>query len=416
LCSIGADEERRTLVSKVGRRKLIGGACWVATLVVMAISGALAASSGEIGDNEATSPLLLGIILAYATVGLLLVLKVPDNRIGWIFSLGGLLASIWVTTQTYSEMTQTTGEPALGYVMSLNQVVYFPMILCLVALPLLLFPDGEVPSPAWRWVWWPVLGLAALAVLSGLFQPEFTQEVAGEVVQRVDNPFGIDAWAAFFDSTVGNLLGAALIVVGLLAPVAAMIYRVRRSDGVERLQLKWLAFSATFAAVGLTAVYIAQAWVPESSPWLQLLTAVGLLGVFGIPITAGLAITRYHLYDIDRLISRTITYGLLAGLLGAVYALGVFLLGSFAFAGEIQVVISTLAVAALFNPLRRRLQAVLDRRFSRSAFASQQVLAEFSHLIRDEVDTSTLVGDLLRIVDATLAPSRRAIWIREEPI
>ena len=230
---------------------------------------------------------------------------------------------------------------------------------------------------------------------------------------QVDNPVGIDAAAVISESTAVTVVGGILLLLSLLAPAAAMVYRFHRSKGVERLQLKWLALSATLAGVGLAIFYTAQQWVPESSPWLQLLAGVALAGVLGIPITAGIAITRNHLYEIDRLISRSISYGLLVGLLGAVYILGVFLLGSLAFKGEIQVAVSTLVVAALFNPLRRRLHDLLDRRFSRSSYSSPEVIDGFSHLIRDEIDVDTLVGDLLGVVDETMAPAQRAIWIRE---
>lgn len=400
-------------MSGIDRRKIIALSCWVLSLALFAASLAISLMGASMDSADSGSPVLLLIVLSFSTVGLMLVLKVPRNRMGWIFSLGGLLASAWLTSQSYLEAAKLNGWPGIPYVAWFNLAVYFPMILCLVALPLLLFPDGEVPSPGWRWVWWPIFGVASLAVLVTTIQPEYTDEVPGQGVYRVDNPFGTDALNGLLESTAMALLGALLLALALIGPAAAMVYRFRRSRGVERLQLKWLAFSATLSGVGLAVVYNAQGWVSESSPWLQVLTAVALIGVLGIPITAGVAITRYHLYDVDRLISRTIAYGLLVALLGVVYVLAVSVLGGLAFEGRVQVALSTLAVAALFNPLRRQLQHLLDRRFSRSVYAPQQVIDDFSHLIRDEIDVDNLVEDLLGVVDGTVAPSKRGVWIRE---
>ncbi len=398
---------------KSSRRKLIAFTCWVTTLVVLVASAIVALMSGGMGSDDPTGPLVLSIVLSFATVGLMLVLKVPNNRMGWIFSVGGFLAALWVLAETYYEAAKVNGWSGIGYAAWVSQTVYFPMILCLVALPLLFFPDGEVPSRGWRWVWWLVVTVSGLIVVTATIQPEFTEEVAGEIVYRVDNPVGIAAAAGISDSTAFIIVGGILLLLSLLAPAAAMVYRFHRSQGVERLQLKWLSLSAILAGVGLAIFYTAQQWVPDSSFGLQLLAGVALAGVLGIPITAGIAITRYHLYDVDRLISRTIAYGLLAGLLGAVYILGVFLLGSLAFKGEIQVAVSTLVVAALFNPLRLRLHDLLDRRFSRSSYSSPEVIDGFSLLIRDEIDVDILVDDLLGVVDETMAPAQRAIWIRE---
>ncbi len=397
---------------KLGRRKLTPIACWVATLALVVVALIIALRGGATEGNDSGGPALVLIELTFATVGLMLLLKVPGNRIGWTFSIGGLLAAVWVTTQTYFEAAKLNGWPGIGFVAWLNFAVYFPMILCLVAVPLLLFPDGEVPSRGWRWVWWPIVMVALLAVVSTTLQPEFTEQEARVVTYRVANPMGVEAAGRVLESTAISALGALLIVVSLLAPAAAMVYRIRRSKGVERLQLKWLAISASFAGLGLAFYYTVQQWVPESSLLLQVVLVVALIGVLGIPVTAGVAITRYRLYDIDRLISRTISYGLLVGLLGAVYVLAVFLLGSLPFEGQIPVALSTLVVAALFSPLRRRLQELLDRRFSRTAYTSQAVIDDFSRLIRDEIDVDSLLEDLLGVVDATVAPVGRAVWVR----
>ena len=289
----------------ISRRKLIAFTCWVATLMLMVTSLMIAVRGGVAEDGPAV---FLLIVLCFATVGLMLIMKVPDNRMGWIFSLGGLLAAIWMITQTYYETARVNGWPGVGYAVWLSQAVYFPMILCLVALPLLLFPDGEVPSRGWRWVWWVVSAMAVSAVVLITIQPEHTEEVAGEIVYRVDNPLGIEGAAGFLELTAMTVFAGTLLVrqafslqrlpwsIGSAGPKG---WSASSSSGLPSRQ-PW----PVSASVGL---YIAQLWVSEPSPWLDLLTTVALAGVLGIPVTAGVAITRYHLYDVDRLISRTIS-------------------------------------------------------------------------------------------------------------
>lgn len=184
---------------------------------------------------------------------------------------------------------------------------------------------------------------------------------------------------------------------------------------MERLQVKWLAYSAAIAAVGLSIIYIAEEVGSGPPPVvLTVVTVPALLGVLGIPITTGVAIVRYRLYDIDRLISRTLTYGLVIALLAGVYVLGVFVLGTM-LPGEdgVSVALSTLAVAALFNPLRRRVHNAIDRRFNREHYDAQAVVDELSDSLRDEVDMASLEDELLEVVDTTVQPVSAALWIRD---
>lgn len=376
--------------------------------LVVSILGGNFADTIPIGESA-----LFLIVVAFATVGLLLVRKVPDNRMGWVFLLGGMLGGIWLATISYAQVGYVNGWTGFDYAVWIDQSVYFPMIFSVVALPLLLFPDGQPPSPRWRWVLRYVIAFMLITAIGNALDPTLFLDLPDGTELVIDNPLG--GVAAFELTETGFYILLLAMGVGMLAPAAAMVSRFRHSTGVERLQLKWLAYSAVVAGVAMPAFYVVQAALPGAPFVLDFLLLVGLGGVLGIPITAGIAITRYRLYDIDRLISRTISYALLVGLLFGVYGLGVFLLGDLLpFEGGFPVAVSTLAAAALFNPLRRRLQESIDRRFSRNDYDPQEVLDEFSSKVSEEVDPDILATELLDVVDETMAPASTAVWIREE--
>lgn len=385
-------------------------------LAVLGIGTGVAISivGGSPSHGGVAAPVSMSIVLTFATVGLLLNIKVPSNRIGWVFLVGGALGGVWVAATTYTEQALVLGWAGLGYAVTASQGVYFPWILSLVALPLLLFPDGQVPTPRWRWVYWYVLGFAGFMAFASGVPLERSMELPDGSVIVVENPIGIEGWPHKPPDAFVPILLAGL-AFSLLGPAAAMIARFRRSTGVESLQLKWMAYSAGVAGLALPVFYSFEALASEVPLGIQVVSVVGLLGVLGIPISAGTAITRYRLYDIDRLISRTISYALLVGLLTSVYALGVFVLGDLLpFQGGVPVAVSTLAAAALFNPLRLRLHELIDRRFSRTDYDMERVLAEFGSRVSEEVDSNTLIIELLEVVEETMVPAGSAVWIRDE--
>lgn len=410
-------------------RRPLAYSLWVAAIATL-VAGVWIGLSGGWVEADGSAFVVVFIVLAYGTVGLMLVRKVPTNTIGWVFLTGALLLGFWIVGISYFDGALRNDWPGVEYAFIFQQTIYFPAILSLVALPLLLFPDGRAPSPRWRWVWLPILTLASMAVISNLSVPEqrdatqdirgvsseYLIEVDGEQVVRIENPFGgSETIKQAIDSDPGGLIYVAVVGGSLLGPVASMVYRFRRSTGVERLQIKWLAYSAAIAAGGLSIRYIAEGVISSPPPVvLTVVTVPALLGILGIPITAGMAIVRYRLYDIDRLISRTLVYGLVIALLVGVYVLGVFVLGTM-LPGEdgVTVALSTLAVAALFNPLRRRAQAAIDRRFYREHYDAQAVVDEFSDRLRDEVDMASLEDELLEVVDTTVQPVSAVLWIRD---
>lgn len=392
------------------KRRATAYLMWAVSVAGIAASLGISIVGRSFGGITAEGLVLILIVLAFATVGLLLARKVPENRMSWVFLTAGMLGGIWLAAVTYSEQGYVHGWAGFEYAVSINQIVYFPMILTLVALPLLLFPDGDPPSPRWSWALRYVYFFGVFIAAGGVLAPTLPLTV-GEQDLEIANPWGFGLQLPDFAFPI-IMAG---LVLSLLAPAAAMVYRFRRSTGVERLQLKWLAYSAVVAGVALPIFYALEAAVPDVPFVLDILLPIGLLGVLGIPITAGIAITRYRLYDIDRLISRTISYALLVGLLFGVYALGVFLLGDLLpFEGGVPVAVSTLAAAALFNPLRRRLQTTIDRRFSRTEYDPQEVLEDFSSRVSEEVDVDTLTDELLDVVDETMVPATAAVWIRED--
>jgi MFS family permease len=268
---------------------------------------------------------------------------------------------------------------------------------------LLLFPEGRLLSPRWRWaVWWSGASLTAVIVLVMLAPRNTVSELATSgLVSKlpVTNPLFGDRFAELIATY--RLAPYLLSAASYLPALIGLLLRFQRSRGTQRQQLKWFLFGGTLTMLGVLA------------PSAVFLAVTGI----GIPIGAGIAILKHHLYDIDRLINRTLVYGLLTALLGSVYALGVLVLGqlfgdigakppSWAVAG------ATLAVAALFQPARRRIQSAVDRRFNRRRYDAAKTIEAFSARLRDEVDLDTLSAELLAVVNQTVQPTKASLWLR----
>jgi hypothetical protein len=334
-------------------------------------------------------------------VGALIVAHRPGNTIGWIFSAIALLAITGALAQEYANYAFPT-LPGAVLAAWYASWTWFPTLgLALVFTPLL-FPDGRLASPRWRPVAW--LAGAVTAAITALTALQPTLQVTHD--RQVANPVGVSAIENPEQGPTGvvafNLLGL-LIVVAMVS----MVVRFRRSRGDERLQLKWF----TFAAALLPLVVLGDL-LPDTVSSLLLAAVIALL-----PVAAGIAILRYRLYEIDRLINRTLVYGLLTVLLAGVYAGLVLLLGqlsgglgdrtpSWVVAG------ATLAVAALFQPARQRIQAVVDRHFNRRRYDAARTVEAFSGRLRDQVDLDTLAAELLAVVDQTVQPTRSSLWLR----
>ena len=352
------------------------------------------------------------LVVAFALVGALVAGRQPHNPIGWILCTIGLSAGLVSFTHEYAQYALWTAPGSLpgGLLMAwFTGWVWAGGIPLLTTFLLLLFPDGHLPSPRWRPVAWlsalPIVLLCGpIAILSwpqrnpGLVEPG-----------RFDQP--AEGWVVPLLSVIGILLP----LCGL-ACVSALILRFRRARGVERQQLKWFTFAGAVAfAAFITADQLGGLGV-QLPLWM---TAILVMCVAAaIPTAVGIAILRYHLYDIDRLINRTLVYGLLTAILGLGYAATVLILGQL-FGGvggnppSWAVAAATLAVAALFQPARHRIQQAVERRFNRRHYDAAKTVEAFSVRLRDQVDLDTLSAELLAVVDQTMQPTRASLWLRQ---
>ncbi len=350
---------------------------------------------------------------AIGAVGFVVASRSPRNPLGWIL-LGG--ATFGVLSQDASfyvvaDYRLRHGGLPLGWVAVLAQPGWAAGIV-LSGLAVLLFPDGRPPSPRWRWVLWLYLAAAMLYLVGVLIAS--AGAIAGHDI-RVDasgnlmvisHPTGSSAWWGVVEAVFLPLL--AVCWAGSVAGQAASY---RRSSGVRRQQLKWLLAGSAIAGVGIPLAV----WLSAMHGILAGLAGgiAGACGQLGIPVCMGVAILRYRLFDIDRLVSRTLGYAIVTGLLVGVYA-GIVLLTTQVFRIHIPVAIagSTLAVAALFNPVRRRVQRAVDRRFNRTRYDADQTVAAFATRLKDAVDLDAVRDDLAGVVTHALEPAHVSVWIR----
>jgi hypothetical protein len=294
-----------------------------------------------------------------------------------------------------------------------------PAIFSAFAALLLLFPTGRLLSPRWRPVAWMMVGwIVGVAVGNFAYPPDS--------YLGVEAPVRLNQAAGQIMTMIGGLAWL-LVTLAVPAAAASLVVRFRRSRGQERQQLKWLAYAAALLGVGVLGVTLV-GFIDQlggvrpqfTGPVGIVLGGVAILGVTGLPVTAGMAILKYRLYEIDRLINRTLVYGLVTAVLAAVYAGLVLSIGQLS--GGIgteppsgAVAGATLAVAALFQPARRRIQQVVDRRFNRAKYNAAQTIQAFSTRLREQVDLDTLSSELLAVVDQTMEPTQVSFWLRPSP-
>jgi hypothetical protein len=342
-----------------------------------------------------------------ATVGALVASRRPHHRVGWLLVALGLSLAAFGFAFSYTRyglVARPGALPAADYLAGFATGTVF-INLSLAGFVLLLTPTGTLPSPRWRW--WARVQVAALVVafLTAALHPMPLYPEYPEI----GNPLGV---AAVADGPLAAAfpVGALLILVGLMAGAGSLLSRFRRARGLERLQLRWLAWGALLAAVALLVALTALAVEEGDSVVLQ--AAVGIC-VALLPLATGAAILRYRLYDLDRIISRTLAYGLLTVLLGLGYAGVVLGLGRLLPQGSsLAVAAATLAVAGVFQPARRRVQQTVDRRFNRRRYDTARTIQAFSARLREQVDLDTLSADLLAVVDHTMQPTQASLWLR----
>jgi hypothetical protein len=353
--------------------------------------------------------LLLTIaIVAMATVGVVLAIRVPANNVGWLLLVSGAILGIEFLGLAYAEGSITyaggswPGTAVAAWVYSNLFVV--PVLIMTVGIPLI-YPNGRLISPRWRLVVAVLVWSIVDAILRQGLRPGLIADT------KIENPFVV--------AEIQPLLNAihlpdAIGVVVLLSPIAAVAIRYRRGGAVERQQLKWLVAVTVAAVIAWSVVTVG------GLMRTQLVTTIGwyggLLAFAGFPIAIGIAVLRYRLFEIDRIISRTIAWAVVTGVLVAVFAGGVVALQAalvgFTQGETLAVAVSTLVAATLFQPLRRRVQRTVDRRFDRASYDGQRTVEAFAERLRDEVALDAVVADLHATVATSIKPSSFGLWLR----
>ena len=395
----------RTRANRDGSARRAIGA-WLATLVIACAAAALVVldRSSELQTTWGFAGFGVLMAITFGTVGLLISVRVRGNRIGWLFAaigLGSALQELIAAYVRYGGLVAPGSLPWVGQIAWFETWDWVPVAGGATTFLLLLFPDGRPPTPRWR----PVAGLAAGAILVASI---FLSIQPGPIdsVEFVDNPLGLN-----IGELAGPLGGTAFgaLVLAVVLSAMSMVVRFRRSRLIERQQLKWFASAAVVAGL----IFAGLGAVDSGNKAFQILTIVALLG---LPISAGIAILRYRLYDIDRIISRTIAYALVSAVLLATYgALIVVLqapLAAVTGSETILVALSTLVIATLFQPVLRHVRGAVDRRFDRRRYDADRTASAFADRMRNEVDIDRVTADLHGTTVAALAPVRIAVWVR----
>ncbi len=371
--------------------------------------------SSDWGTASALGGLVLFLpFLAFPLVGALIASRLPRNPIGWICLAAGLF---WMLIVLEDSIPAGSG-PYPVTIDALTQWMWIPPVGLLGIYLILLFPDGKLPSRRWRPLAWLSGVVMVLASVVITISPGDLPGHPG-----VRNPFGLEGNPMVAQWLPGAI---ALLPVCILASAFSLVWRYRHSGGEVRQQIKWVAFAASFVGLvyGITLVgglFLApDALTTEESPlWMALLQNTVLMSYAGVPIAVGVAILRYRLYDIDVVINRALVYGSLTASLILIYLGGVVVLQYVfrLFTGQqaqsqIVVVASTLAIAALFNPLRGRIQGFIDRRFYRKRYDAAKTLASFGGRLRDETDLARLGGELVEVTRETMQPAHVSLWLR----
>jgi hypothetical protein len=389
-----------------GTAVLVAVSLWVLMLVLVAAGVAMKAAGwkGDGGTGTASNVALTLAFVSFATMGAVVAARVPQNPLGWLFLAIGLLAALSVLSEYYAFRGLVERPGSLSLALPVAWVyawLWYPTVILLLFVPLL-YPSGRVPGPRWRLLLTAEIVFALVVTALYMLDPGRLDDD-----KRLPlNPVGVGPLGTAVDH-LGPVLGVSAFTFIVLG-IASLVIRFRRSRDIERQQIKIRAFAAVcvLAGIGLSSV--------TTSAWGDVVTAATIL-LF--PVAVGVAMLRYRLYDVDRVINKTLVYGALTTVLAGAYAGLVLasqaLFSSFSHGSNVGIAISTLLVAALFMPLRQRIQGFVDRRFYRGRHDAARTLDRFTARLRREIDIDTVQGDLLAVVRDTLQPAETWLWLRD---
>ena len=378
---------------------------WILAIVfglsaaVLSVWGVSSPSSGSLALTLAISPTAIAI----ATVGYLVASRRSNNAIGWIYLGSGLWLSTAMLILAYGEYATVTTQGGFGGTTAVwfTNWWWVPVVSVMWTFPFLLFPDGRLLTRRWRPVAWAAGAISVLWTLGVAFAGSEYSDLSGNLVP---NPYSPQALTGFFDGLQG--VGALFLAV-LVCSVASLVLRFRRSGARVRAQIKWLILAGV-ASGAYWIEALATTWTTSDSFFLSIVLAL-------MPLAVGVAILRYRLYDIDRIISRTTSYAVVTAVLVLVYLAVVTAVSQLlpsSSSNALAVAAATLAAAALFRPVLTRVQGAVDRRFNRSRYDAQRTLDAFAVRLRDSSDPDRVVEDLLAVVDRIVEPSGSGLWIR----
>ena len=395
-------------VPRSGLRPVVAIAVWALAvggpIAILAWSLLMVEDIGAVDDAWAI-PLYGLVVSTWGVVGAFLATRRPDNRTGWLlWTIGvGLGLALAGQAWAYAGVQSSAGVlPGTMVGATLGQL-FNPTFMLIVLVPML-FPDGRFMSRTWA-----AAGLISVLAAAAMLVGSAIRPGPLEGMPELDNPLGVPALAGVSELLIG--LANLYTLPALLIGIAAAVVRFHRGSAVERKQLQWFGSVLVLALLMLLTTFVVPA------PYDQLAWVVASLSIGLVPIAIGIAVLRYRLYEIDRLISRTIGWALVTGLLVGAFAL--LVLGSSAVlepltgGNTLAVAGSTLVVALLFAPVRSRVQRAVDRRFDRSRYDGERTLAAFGERLRDEVDLATIRADVLATVETSVRPTRVGLWLRE---
>jgi hypothetical protein len=401
------DREDQPVSMSTQNRTMLAWLLWLATL------GCCAA--GLVVTLAVTRPLRADLLiegavyalvfpLGFAAIGLVLGLRRPANPIGWLYAASGLAWSLVVPLGPWVERLIRDHRPlplAAQVAAVVEDLAWAPAVALGITLPALLVPDGRLRARRWRPVAAAAVAGTVLAVVGDGLAPGPLSELP------IANPFGLAGVPGTVAAVVGEA-GWVLWMASLVAALVSLVLRFRASRGVERQQLRWVMAGAAAAVAGQV--------VGSTLPADDVVSTVVYATALCVPLAVAVAVLRYRLWDLDRLVSRTVTYTLVTALLAIPYLLIVPATGRLAGgSGSLTVAAATLTAAAVFQPLRRRVQALVDRRFNRRRYDAARTLEAFTVRLRDQVDLDALHAELLAVVDHTMQPAAASLWLRPPP-